>query len=86
MIDSALIPFVGTVELDTDARIGFVGGAFLTIHVSPTIAIQPEILYTVKGVETKFRYNSNGVDQESSLAFALNYVEIPVLIKYKIKT
>jgi hypothetical protein len=86
LLDSALTAFTGTVELDTDARIGLVGGAFLTINVSPTIAIQPELLYSVKGVETTFKYNYQSQDWESTLKWALTYIEIPVLIKYKIPT
>ena len=51
-----------------DARMGFVGGAFLNFHLLPNLAIQPEVLYEQKG-------GSLGGN-----AYQLDYVEIPVLV------
>ena len=73
----------GGVGVDPDARIGFVGGAFLSINTSPTFSIQPEVLYSVKGVEKKLRYNYNNTDFETVLQIEMTYLEIPVLLKYK---
>ncbi len=41
LITAVLTTFTGAVEVDNDARIGLVGGAFLTIHTSPNFSIQP---------------------------------------------
>ena len=82
-IQSFLAGAAGGVEVDSDARIGLVGGAFVSINVSPTFSIQPEILYSIKGVEKKFRYNFNSTDFESVLQIETAYLEIPVLLKYK---
>lgn len=82
-VEAVLIGFTGSVEVDSDARIGLVGGAFLSINVSPTFAIQPELIYSTKGVEKKFRYNFNSTDYETVLQIDAAYLEIPVLLKYK---
>ena len=82
-VEQTLTVFVGTVEVDSDARIGLIGGAFLSFNVSPTFSIQPELLYSVKGVEKKFRYNFNSTDFETVLQIETAYLEIPVLLKYK---
>ena len=86
LITAVLTTFTGAVEVDNDARIGLVGGAFLTINTSPNFSIQPEFLYSTKGMETKFRYTFNSVDYETVLQIKLIYVEIPVLLKYKFST
>jgi hypothetical protein len=57
-------------------RTGFMAGALIVIPVSPTFAIQPELLYTMKGA------TSNDVDVGST--FKMNYAEIPVLLRVDI--
>src|SRR3990170_4963838 len=56
---------------DTDMRLGFVGGGFLAINFHEAFAIQPEVVYSMKGIE----------DPDSDGAFKLNYVQIPILAK-----
>ena len=73
-VEAVLIGFTGSVEVDSDARIGLVSGAFLSINVSPTFSIQPEILYSVKGVEKKFRYNFMSTDFETVLQVETAYL------------
>ncbi len=50
------------------SRLGFVGGAFLDLPLSPSLAIQPEVLYEQKGG----KFNGN--------AYQLDYIEIPILL------
>lgn len=57
-------------------KIGFHGGAFLTYQLSPKFDLQPEFLVAVKGI------NQGGI--LSILDWSLNYLEVPVLIKYKL--
>lgn len=52
---------------------GFVGGFFADIPVGTSLYIEPEFLYTNKGV------NYEGAD----LTANLNYIEIPVLARYE---
>ncbi len=50
------------------SRLGFVGGAFLGLPLSPSLSLQPELLYSQKGGN----YNGNPV--------LLNYWELPILL------
>jgi len=50
------------------SRLGFVGGAYLSVPVAPTLALQPEIMYEQKGG----KINGNSIQ--------LGYVEVPVLL------
>lgn len=86
LITAILTTFTGAVEVDNDARIGLLGGAFLSINTSPTFSIQPEVLYSVKGMESKFRYSFGTSDFETVLQVKLTYVEVPVLLKYRFPT
>jgi len=54
-------------------RAGFNAGLFAQVHVSPQLAIQPEVVYSSQG--TKYTV----ANQEHNLA--LNYVNIPVMIQ-----
>lgn len=58
---------------NTSARNTFGGGAFLTLHLAPMFALQPEVLYLNKGTQA----TEEGVNAE----FRLGYVEIPVLAR-----
>lgn len=59
--------------VDKKMRIGFGGGAFLTYAFSPMFAVQPELLYMMKGT----KWDSAG----TSLTYKLDYLQIPVLLK-----
>lgn len=61
---------------DTDIKLGFNGGAFVTYHFIPQFAIQPEIMFTMKG--TKF--SEDEADEDTKIN--LTYLEIPVLFKF----
>jgi hypothetical protein len=50
------------------SRLGFVGGAFLNLPFTPSLALQPELLYEQKGGQV----NGN--------PYRLDYVEVPVLL------
>jgi hypothetical protein len=54
-------------------KIGFGFGAFLTYAFSPMFAVQPELLYTMKGAKYELGAES------AKLNF--NYLQIPVLLK-----
>ncbi len=56
---------------------GFGGGVFITYHFTEIVAIQPEILYFMKG--TKFDYDPP--DRGADTRWDISYIEIPVLLK-----
>jgi hypothetical protein len=59
---------------DENMILGFNGGLFLKVPVTPNIAFQPELLYTMKGSELTYNSFVSG-----KASFSLNYVEMPVL-------
>jgi len=56
---------------DRGAKLGFTGGVFAEVPVASGFSLQPEVLYTQKGVSRDEPNESIGVD----------YLEIPVLAK-----
>jgi len=59
-------------------KIGFGGGAFLTYGFSPMFAIQPELLYMMKGA----KYELSG----ETIKFKGDYLQVPVLLKLSPQT
>ena len=57
-----------------DSKTGFAGGLFFTYQFSNMFAIQPEAYYTMKGAT----YSESGAD----LTITLDYIEVPVLVKF----
>jgi len=76
------IPEVGDVldveGFDTSLRTGFAAGGFLTWQFEGGFAIQPEVIYTQKGVELTFLEDSLSLDGEVEADF----VDVPVLARY----
>jgi hypothetical protein len=68
---------------DTDSRLGFAIGGFVTYSVNKQFSLQPEIYYTSKGFKLKEKGSESDVDYEVSYSMegsiSLNYLEIPVL-------
>jgi hypothetical protein len=59
---------------DENMILGFNGGLFLKVPMTPNFAFQPELLYTTKGSELTYNSFVSG-----KASFSLNYVELPVL-------
>lgn len=66
----------GDIE-DTKMKIGFAAGGFFTYSFSPTFAIQPEVLYCMKGAKA---------DTDEGEKLKLDYLAIPVMFKYSFPT
>lgn len=62
---------------DLKSRIGFSVGGFITFNISEMFAIQPEVLYTMKGL----RYEEEIFGETLKVWMKLDYLEIPVLVK-----
>ncbi len=67
-------------ELGVDAGnlMGFAVGGFIEYSLSPTFAIQPEVLYNTKGM----KFEEGDVSEK----ITLTYMQIPVLLKFNIPT
>lgn len=57
-------------------RTGLVIGGFMTYDFVPLFAVQPELLYSMKG--------ASGTTQGVNYTYSFNYLEVPVLLKFKI--
>lgn len=64
--------------LEPESRMGLAAGGFFTFALSPNFALQPEVLYVMKGA----KYEEGG----DKLTFKLDYLDIPVLFKYRFAT
>lgn len=62
-----------------EGKIGFVGGAFVTIPIVKYVGIQPEILFSQKG----FRATGNILGGGYSFTRTSNYVDIPLFLALK---
>lgn len=67
-------------DINDNARTGLMLGAYLNLAIPNTpISIQPEVLYTQKGAEIKSGVGTSG-------KVKLNYIEVPVLAKFRYQT
>ena len=62
--------------VDNSMKIGFAGGVFMCYSFTEIFAIQPELLFSMKGA----KWGKNDED------LALNYFEIPLLFKVNLPT
>jgi hypothetical protein len=67
-----------TGDVDNNAmKLGFGLGAFITFSMSDMVAIQPELLYVMKGTKD---------DDDAAEKLKLDYVQVPVLVKLNFQT
>ena len=64
----------GSISLNTKSKIGFHGGGYVTVMFTEKIGLQPELLFSTQGSKAK----------EFDYGFNVNYVIIPVLVRYNI--
>ncbi|MGC9342666.1 MAG: porin family protein [Bacteroidales bacterium] len=76
-----------SIEDVSDANIlpGFHGGAWVNIPLSGDISLQPELLYSGKGVEAVYDEEFLGIEiAEGETKIRLNYIDIPVYVNYNL--
>lgn len=61
-----------------DNRTAFVGGVTLTLPFTPTVSFQPELLFAQKGAKV----SESGFSAEVTL----NYLEVPLLLRFDVPT
>lgn len=66
----------GSDAQDAKRRTGIMAGVLLVAPVTPVFAIQPELLYTMKGA----KFNDGG----ATGTLKMNYIEIPVLARFDV--
>jgi hypothetical protein len=65
-------------EVDPDLKTGLAAGGFLTFALGANLALQPEVLYVMKGSV----YEEGGY----KYTFKFNYLDAPILFKYRFPT
>jgi len=65
-----------TISSSLTNKLGFVGGAFLSLNFGSSFAIRPEVLYEQKGAAIS----------GTSTTAELDYIEVPVLLKLSLGT
>ncbi len=70
--------FGGDDSGDSDSSLGLSGGAFLSVGVNESWAIRPGVYYVQKGAE--------GSEGTSEFEFNLDYIEVPVLLEFRVPT
>ncbi len=63
-------------QFKKELRTGLVFGVYMTCDLVPLLSIQPEVLYSMKGI--RFSVTS---PVAADYLFSYNYVEVPVLLK-----
>jgi len=75
-------------SLDYKTKTGFIVGGFFRFDLNNHLAIQPEAYFSMKGTRgggaETYNYYGVTVTDTYEYTFKLNYLEIPVLLKYKI--
>lgn len=67
-------------DYNTDAKLGFVGGVFISIPIlDKIIGIQPEILFSQKG----FSASGSILGADVSFTRTTNYIDVPIFIAFK---
>lgn len=62
-------------DYDDNMKIGFHAGFFSKMEISELVALQPELLYSLKGI--KIDYDESAIADGSS-KFNLHYIDLPV--------
>jgi len=78
LISSKLSLGDGNALEDAKNRTAFAGGAFFTLGLGSILAIQPEVLLTMKGTRAS---NPTQNFTTGDLTLSMDYIEIPLLLK-----
>ena len=74
----------GDVDEDTDMKLGMHIGGFAEFMLSEKFAIQPELLFSMKGYKSEYSEAEMGVSVNYENKVNLNYIDIPIMAKYYI--
>lgn len=66
-------------DFSSDPRVGFAGGAFISLPLGKLLALQPEFLFSQKGVKG----SGTILSTPYSWKRMVNYIDIPVLLAFR---
>jgi opacity protein-like surface antigen len=67
---------------DGKSLAGFHVGLFTDFKLSSKFSFQPELLYSAQGTQFDYVVNFEGVNYDTSSKLKLNYINIPLMMKY----
>ncbi len=67
----------------SSSLIGLAAGVFAELPISGQLYFAPEINYSLKGSKQSLNISVNGINFGLEEKFKLNYISIPLLLKYK---
>lgn len=67
-------------DFRANPKVGFVGGAFLSIPIGKYIGVQPEVLYSQKG----FQASGTLLGSTYSFTRTTGYIDVPVMLQVKV--
>ena len=67
---------------ENDYLLGFHAGLTSEFILSPTFSLQPELIYSLEGVQTKYNYSIGEAIFSSDQKIKLDYINLPVMMKY----
>lgn len=66
-------------DFNTTPKLGFVGGAFLSIPIGKYLGLHPEVLYSQKGFYSKGTFEGTTYN----LSRTTSYMDVPVMLEFK---
>lgn len=66
-------------DFKADGKIGFAGGAFLSIPIFKVLGVQPEVLFSQKG----FKATGTVLASPYSVTRTTNYIDVPLMVFVK---
>lgn len=66
-------------DFEADPHVGFVGGGFLSIPIGKYIGIQPEVLYSQKGIQQ----NGSFLGSDYTIRRTMGFLDIPLYLQIK---
>ena len=78
---------IGDIDgLEKRSRLGFAGGVTADLGLTPAIAFRPEVLYSQKGYVLDSDGSNAFTQPEGTITFQQDYLEVPLLIAYRVQT
>ena len=74
---------LGLSSVDLKSKTGFVAGGFMKVTVLGTFSVQPELLYTQKGVAYDGTISAGNVSRDVEGQLNVSYVELPILGRFE---
>ena len=66
-------------DASTSQRVGIMAGGFMTFGLTPMIAFEPEVLFSMQG--STLHFGTSGTIVSSDVTAKLDYIQVPLLLR-----